>query len=51
MSSKKSLLMFAELYQAGIRILNDSLLAENPRLTADQLRIERRKLAQAVGHL
>ncbi|OGB87130.1 hypothetical protein A3H38_00545 [candidate division WOR-1 bacterium RIFCSPLOWO2_02_FULL_46_20] len=51
LSPGKSLRIFFDLYQAGLKILRDSLLAEKPNLSARQLKWKMNKLAEVMQSL
>jgi len=51
LSAKRSIEIFFDLCQAAQKIIKNTVLSENPRLSPKQLRTKINELAESVGRL
>ena len=51
LTPENSIKMFFSLYEAGIRILRDSILNENPGLSQKQIKMKINKISETIGRL
>lgn len=51
LSGEATLRIFFDLYQAGYKILRESILAEKPNLSPKKLKLEIKKLVEAANKL